>query len=262
MKRWLADMTWPEVAHAVASGATTVILPLGATEQHGPHLPVGTDTYLAAAQAERLAATLADALIAPALPVGCSDEHSGFAGLLSLDHDTLARVVIDCAKRIAAWGIRRLVIVSAHGGNGQALQQAAARLADEVPRLQVCVCGSSTTVCDALLAIAEADGISPEAVGLHAGEGETSQMLCLHPDLVHMDRVVPGYIGSITEVMPKLLDAGLRPLTPTGTLGDARLADAGRGERYLAEQIDGYGRSLTPLPDAPPVPVPGEAQCA
>jgi mycofactocin precursor peptide peptidase len=251
MKRLLAEMTWPDVARAVADGMTTVILPLGATEQHGPHLPLGTDTFLAEALAERLALALADALVAPALPIGCSDEHSGFAGLLSLDHATLAGVIVDCARRMAAWGVRRLVLLSAHGGNGQALQLAALRLAEELRGLHVEVVGSSTTVSDALLAVAEAEGVSTEAVGLHAGDGETSEMLCLRPDLVCMERVVPGYAGPMEEIMPSLLQAGLRPITPTGTLGDASRADGIRGERYLAEQIERYRRRLTPPHDVP-----------
>jgi mycofactocin system creatininase family protein len=251
MKRLLVEMTWPDVAQTVADGMTTVILPLGATEQHGPHLPLGTDTFRAEALAERLASTLPDVLVAPALPIGCSDEHSGFAGLLSLDHATLAGVIVDCARRMAAWGVRRLVLLSAHGGNGQALQLATLRLAEELRGLQVEVLGSSTTASDALLAVAEAEGVSPEAVGLHAGDGETSEMLCLRPDLVRMERVIPGYAGPMEEIMPRLLQAGLRPITPTGTLGDASRADGIRGERYLAEQIESYRQRLTPPRDIP-----------
>ena len=251
MKRLLVEMTWPDVAQTVADGMTTVILPLGATEQHGPHLPLGTDTFRAEALAERLASALPDVLVAPALPIGCSDEHSGFAGLLSLDHATLAGVIVDCARRMAAWGVRRLVLLSAHGGNGQALQLATVRLGDELRELQVDVIGPSTTVSDALLAVAEAEGVSTEAVGLHAGEGETSEMLCLRPDLVRMERVVPGYPGPMEDIMPRLLEAGLRPITPTGTLGDASRADGIRGERYLAEQIESYRQRLTPPRDIP-----------
>jgi creatinine amidohydrolase len=245
MTRLLAEMTWEEVERAVAAGATTVILPLGATEQHGPHLPVGTDTYLAMAQAEQLSAHITDALIAPVIPIGCSDEHAGFAGLLGLGHETLASVVVDCAKRMAGWGVRRLILLSAHGGNGEALALAAARL-EELPCLHVLICGSSTALSDPLLALAEADGVPPEAVGLHAGEGETSQMLCLRPDLVHMDRVAPGYMGLMEEVMPALRKSGLRPVTPNGVLGDARRADGSRGARYMAGQIESYRHHLCP----------------
>ena len=220
MRRLLAEMTWPEIAEAVAAGFTTVVMPLGATEQHGPHLPLGTDTFRAEALAERLAAVLPDAVVAPALPIGCSDEHSGFAGLLSLDHTTLASVIFDCARRMAAWGVRRLVLLSAHGGNRQALELAAARLSAEVRELEVRVLGCSTAIPGALL------------------------MLCLRPDLVRMERIVPGHVGSMTEVMPRLLHAGLRSVTPSGVLGEASRADGARGERYLAEQIKSYRQEL------------------
>jgi mycofactocin precursor peptide peptidase len=260
MRRLLAEMTWPDVTQAVANGMTTVILPLGATEQHGPHLPLGTDTFRAEALAERLASTLPDALVAPALPIGCSDEHSGFAGLLSLDDATLAGVIVDCARRMAAWGVRRLVLLSAHGGNRQALKLAAARLSAEVRELEVRVLGCSTAIPGALLTLAEAEGISAEAVGLHAGDAETSEMLCLRPDLVRMERIVPGYVGSMTEVMPRLLDAGLRSVTPSGVLGEASRADGARGERYFAGQIESYRQELT-LPDVQQCPPSHAVQC-
>lgn len=250
MKRWLADMTWQEVDAAVAGGATTVILPLGATEQHGPHLPLATDTIRAEALAERLAASLGDALIAPVLPIGCSDEHSGFAGLLGLDHDTLAGVIVDCAQRMADWGARRLVLLSAHGGNGRALELAAARLERRLPGLEVCLPDCSTTAPDGVLAAAHADGIATEALGLHAGEGETSEMLRLRPDLVRMERAQQGYLGAMSEVVPRLVESGLRPVTPTGVLGDPRGADSMRGERYLTAQVEDYRRRLALRGDA------------
>ncbi len=240
----LAEMTWREVADAVAEGATTVILPLGATEQHGPHLPLGTDTFRAWALAERLSAGLSDALVAPPLPIGCSDEHQGFAGLLSLAHETLADVICDCARCMAGWGVRRLVLLSGHGGNGDALELAVARLAEELPEFRVVVLGSSTTVPAAILTLAASDGIPADAVGLHAGEGETSEMLAVRPDLVRMEQAEPGFRGGGDSLIARLREHGLRPITPTGVLGDGRLADAGRGARYLAAEIDRYRLTL------------------
>jgi mycofactocin precursor peptide peptidase len=253
MTRRLAEMTWTAVAGAVsgagAAGAITVILPLGATEQHGPHLPLGTDTFRAAALADRLAAALPDTLVAPALPVGCSDEHHGFAGLLGLDQETLARVIVDCARRMAGWGVGRLVLLSAHGGNGRALEVAAGRLAEELPELRVVVLGGGTTLSDAILAVAARDGIPADAVGLHAGEGETSEMLALRPDLVLMDSVVPGYRENLAQIMPRLRREGLRSVTPTGTLGDATGADGARGARYLAAETECYRRAVAGSPE-------------
>ncbi len=236
--RRLAEMTWPEVAEAVAAGTTTVILPLGATEQHGPHLPLGTDTFRATALAERLLALLPDALLAPTLPIGCSDEHTGFAGLLSLNTDTLVSIVVDCALRMAAWGVQRLVLLSAHGGNTDALALAVERLHHEVPTLRVwpsvpTLQRDGDRIDAALLCIARADGITPEAVGLHAGEGETSEMLHLRPDLVRQAQRQPGYCDDMTAIMPRLRAAGLRPVTPSGVLGDPTAANAARGVRYL-----------------------------
>ncbi len=243
----LAAMTAPEVAAAVAAGTTTVLLPLGATEQHGRHLPLGTDTCRATALALELARKLPGVLVAPVLPVGCSDEHTGFAGLLGLDHATLVQVIVDCGRRMAGWGIRRLLLLSAHGGNGDALDRACTRLRREVAALEVIVLGASPALTATLVHIAAMDGVGPDQVGLHAGEGETSEMLHLCPNLVRMDEAAAGYVGSMSEVMPRLRRGGLQPVTPTGTLGDPRPASARRGARYLAAQVESFRDALLPV---------------
>jgi mycofactocin system creatininase family protein len=235
----LAELTWPVVEQAVAQGVTTVILPLGATEQHGPHLPLGADTCRAIALAERLAERW-PALVAPVLPMGCSDEHGGFAGLLSVEAKTLAAVIVDCARRMVSWGVQRLVVLSAHGGNGRALALAEARLQQELPTLAVWIPDAMTVCGAAVLAIAAEAGIPLTAVGLHAGEWETSELLCLHPEQVRMDQAAPGYTGDMDAGLVRLVTAGTRALTPTGVVGDPRQADAGRGERYLAAQAACY----------------------
>jgi creatinine amidohydrolase len=227
-------MSWLDVAEAVKAGATTVILPLGATEQHGPHLPLGTDTIRATALVDRLAERLGPgSLVAPALPFGCSDEHSGFPGLLGLDHETLARVVLDITRRLAGWGIRRLVLLSAHGGNGEAMDLALALLRRELPDLEVQTNDNLETIATALLEVARRDGISSSALGLHAGEGETSEMLHLRPDLVNLDESTPGFTGDMEAVLQALHEGGLQAVTEMGVLGDPTRAEADRGARYL-----------------------------
>ena len=234
MIRRLAEMTWPDVADAVRAGATTVVLPLGATEQHGPHLPLGTDTIRALALAERLAERLGPSvLVAPTLPFGCSDEHAGFPGLLGLQHETLARVIVDLARRLTGWGVRRLVLLSAHGGNGEALDLALALLRQELPDLTVRTNGDLETIAAALLEVARRDGIPANALGLHAGEGETSEMLHLRPDLVRAKNSAPGFTGDMEAVLDELREGGLRAVTGEGVLGDPTNAEAGRGARYL-----------------------------
>lgn len=238
MPHRLAEMTWPDVENAVASGATTVILPLGATEQHGPHLPLGTDTIRAGALADRLAERLPGSLVAPTLPVGCSDEHSGFPGLLGLERETLARVMLDIARRLVGWGIERLVILSAHGGNGDALDLALNMIRNELPDLEVRTNERLETISRAALEVAHRDGISGSDVGLHAGDGETSEMLHLRPNLVNVDRLAPGYTGDMETVVDELREHGLRPVTENGVLGDPTRAEADRGDRYLNAFVD------------------------
>lgn len=233
----LAEMTWPEVERAVAKGATTVLLPLGATEQHGPHLPLGTDTFRAAALAAGVAA-MPGILVAPALPFGCSDEHSGFAGLIGVDHATLAQVIVDCGWRMAAWGVRRLLLLSAHGGNDQALKLACSRLHAHASGLAVVVLPFSGL--RALQAIAAADGIGADAVGLHAGDGETSEMLALRPDLVRMERAEAGPSVAMATIMPLLRQRGVQAATASGVLGDPCEASAGRGAAYLAAEVASF----------------------
>jgi mycofactocin precursor peptide peptidase len=235
----LAEMTWPGVAEAVKAGATTVILPLGATEQHGPHLPLGTDTIRARALADRLTERLGPgSLVAPALPFGCSDEHSGFPGLLGLDAETLARVILDLARRLTGWGVRRLVLLSAHGGNGEALDLALALLRQELPDLEVLTNEHLETIVQTVLEVARRDGISANALGLHAGEGETSEMLHLRADLVHLSDAVPGFTGDMEAVLDKLHKGGLQAVTKDGVLGDPTRAEASRGARYLDALAD------------------------
>lgn len=247
MNTRLAEMTWPDVEQALAAGATTVLLPLGATEQHGPHLPLGTDTVRAAGLAQRLAAAVPGILVAPVLPVGCSDEHSGFPGLLGLDHATLARVIFDCGRRMARWGVHRLLLLSAHGGNDQALELARSRLQEQVPALRVVILPTSAALADAVAAIAARDGISAAALGLHAGDGETSEMLHLRPDLVHLERAAAGPSAPLATMLPRLRRHGVRGVSPSGTLGDPRKASAGRGAAYLAAQVASLERELAAL---------------
>lgn len=235
----LTELTWPDVAQAVATGITAVILPLGATEQHGPHLPLGTDTYRAVALAEHLAERL-PALVAPVIPIGCSGEHSGFAGLLSLEAETLAAVIVDCARRMVEWGVQRLVVLPAHGGNGRALALAEARLHQALPALAVWIPDPMAICGEAVLTIAAEAGLPFNTMGLHAGEWETSELLGLHPEQVRMEQAAPGHTGDMDAALATLMAKGMRALTATGVVGDPCAADASRGARYLAAQVACY----------------------
>src|SRR5262245_53892165 len=112
---WLADLTWPQVAERTAAGALLAV-PLGSTEQHGPHLPLSTDSDIAVALCRRLASARPDVLIAPLVAYGSSGEHDGFAGTLSIGQDAIEQIVLELG-RSATKTFRHVLFVCAHGGN-------------------------------------------------------------------------------------------------------------------------------------------------
>jgi len=209
----LDELTTLEVADDL------LVVPLGATEQHGPHLPLGTDTIIASA----LAASL-DAVVAPALPYGSSGEHAGFAGTLSIGREALITVLVELVRSSA---FARVVFVSGHGGNAEPLAAAVRRLRDE---------GHDVWAW------------SPAWGGdAHAGRTETSLMLALEPALVGPERA-PGNTEPLTALMPRLRSEGVRGVAPNGVLGDPSGASEEEGCRLLAAAIEDLQKFVEGLP--------------
>lgn len=215
-----------------------VILPTGAIEQHGPHLPVAVDSLLgqtwALGMAERLQGQVS-AYFAPAITVGKSNEHVGFPGTLMISRDSLRAQILTVAEQIAAWGFRSLLVLNTHGGNTAVilatLREIRARLALR---------------CD-LLRGAPCPDLSPQenAWGFHAGEFETSLLLAEAPHLVRMEKARLHYAGRIDapgELRPEFAPAtfawAAQDLSPDGTLGDAPAATAEKGRRWRDAMID------------------------
>jgi mycofactocin system creatininase family protein len=212
----LAAMTSPQIrAHAEADGV--LVIPIGSTEQHGPHLPVGTDADLAVAVSRMLAQRRPTIAVAPVVAYGSSGEHSGFAGTLSIGQQALELLLIELG-RSAGETYRRQVFVSAHGGNAQAAVRAVTRLRAESR--------------DVLLWMASWDGDA------HAGRTETALQLALHPDRVRRDRFEAGNVTPVRELLPRLRAGGVQSVSPNGVLGDPTGATAKQGRRLLTELTD------------------------
>jgi creatinine amidohydrolase len=209
----LADLTSPEVGQLAAAGAV-LALPLGSTEQHGPHLPLSTDTEVAVALCARLAAERPDVLVAPAVPYGSSGEHAGFAGTLSIGQAAVELLVLELG-RSAAETFAHVLFVSAHGGNASPVTRAVARLRAESH--------------DVALFAPSWDGDA------HAGHEETAMLLALRPAVVRAERGVPGDRRPLPELMPLLRAGGVRSVTETGILGDPTGATAPAGVALLDE---------------------------
>jgi creatinine amidohydrolase len=211
----LGSLTWPEVERR--GDAMLLALPLGATEQHGPHLPIATDTRIAIALAEGLAARRADVVVAPALPYGSSGEHADFPGTLSMSHAGLELTVVELVR--SADHFAGTVIVSAHGGNAEPLARAVATLDREGRQ----VLGWSPR---------------PAHSDLHAGRTETSLVLAIDSSLVRIGAAERGDTRSLAELLPELRVQGVRAVSPNGVLGDPAGASARDGRRLLADLTD------------------------
>jgi creatinine amidohydrolase len=207
-------------AHDIAH---TVLLALGATEQHGPHLPLATDTLIAGAVAERAARLLGGTAVALPVPVGASSEHREFPGTISLPHEVLAALVAQLCDGLRRRGFRRIAVFSAHGGNGRALALAAERLGDDVLILP------DFRMAPVLAGL----GIDASRAGAHAGLAETSAVMAIDARLVRIALAEPGYVGALEEIWGVLTTAGLRPVTANGVLGDPRGASPALGELCL-----------------------------
>ncbi|WP_372666231.1 mycofactocin biosynthesis peptidyl-dipeptidase MftE [Amycolatopsis kentuckyensis] len=209
----LADLPWPDVAARAAAGAILAV-PIGATEQHGPHLPLSTDTDIALALSDRLSEKRPDVLVAPAVAVGSSGEHAGFAGTLSIGQEATELVLLELG-RSASETFSRLLFVSAHGGNAAPVARAVARLRAESRDVEV---------------------FTPRWDGdPHAGRPETALQLALRPGAVRMDLAVAGDRRPLGEVLPLLREGGVRAVSPTGVLGDPTTATAAYGRTLLDE---------------------------
>jgi creatinine amidohydrolase len=235
--RVLDERVWPEVEADLASGRDAALIGLGSIEQHGPHLPLGTDHWIAEALARGLAARLDDAIALPALSVGCAREHLDFAGTLSVEPDTLERVLGDLLDSLVKHRFERAFIWTAHGGNVDALEAMRERLTKRAGALRLVLHTDIRRVAEMQAAAVRAEGIDPEHAGPHAGEYETSLVAALRPGSVRRASLGRGRVVSAEEAQG-LFYPSLRSNAPGGVLGDPSLADADRGLRYLDAWLD------------------------
>ncbi|TVR54684.1 MAG: creatininase family protein [Gemmatimonadales bacterium] len=234
----LEQLTWPEVELAITRGMTSVVIPVGAVEQHGPHLPLFVDAERGTALGLRVARHLGDALLAPTIRVGWSEHHMGFAGTISLRKETLEAVLRDYCESLARHGFQDIYLVPSHGGNFHPIEEMLSRLRSAVAEVSDSCRVAAYT--DLLGFVSVWRWVVEEEVGLgrnvggHADIAESSEMLFLHPGLVRMGRVEKGRAGELdSKLVARAFEKGLRSITPNGVLGDPRGMDANLGERLL-----------------------------
>jgi mycofactocin system creatininase family protein len=211
--RSLAAATWPDLP-----GAALLLVPLGAVEQHGPHLPLITDTAVAGAVADAAVDRIDAALLAPALAYGASGEHEDFPGTISLGTEALTGLLVEYGRSACRWA-GRVLLVNGNGGNLDALRTAGAQLRTEGRDVAWWPCG-----------VPGGDA--------HAGRTETSLMLHVEPEWVQGSRAEAGDLTPIGQLLPRLRAEGVRAVSGNGVLGDPAGAHAEEGAALVTAMAD------------------------
>lgn len=207
------------------SKTDTAVLPIGSVEQHGPHLPLGTDWIVANEIAERVAEKLGDCYLLPAIPFSNSQEHLEFSGTVSIRPSTLAQMIRDIILSLYLHGMKKVIVVSGHGGNW-IVKPTIRELNLEYPDLKIIH--------------SEPMGEKPQDV--HAGDSETSHMLYIDEGLVRKDKIADNLPDATQEYLDYV---GMKALSKEGTWGKASRASKEKGEKSLearAEIIFSYVR--------------------
>jgi creatinine amidohydrolase len=254
IRHW-SDLTTADVS-ALDTARAIAVLPLAATEQHGPHLPLSVDVDLVngviAASLPHLPADL-PALFLPTQAVGFSPEHTRFAGTLTLKAETLLRVWTEIGECVAASGVNKLVLLNSHGGQVGALDLVARDLRARLGMLVYSVNWFNLPLRDAQgQDVSARFGPEEHRFGIHAGEIETAMMRALRPDLVRMDKA--EYFRSTSQQRAERFDIlgngksaklgwMMQDVNPQGAAGNAAAATAENGRALL----DAAGRALAQL---------------
>jgi creatinine amidohydrolase len=246
-KRDWMEMTWQDVADSGADTARWIaVLPLAAVEQHGPHLPLGVDTFIAESYLARVRQRLPDELPVTFLPVqriGVSLEHVAFPGTLTLSAATAVAAWSELGESLARAGIRKLVLVTSHGGNVAAMELVARDLRARLGMLVVTVGWHRFGYPDDIFASEE------KRHGIHGGDIETSLMLAGKPETVRMEKAPKATPATVTMAKEFIWLGAYRPagfawmtqdLHPSGAVGDATLASASKGEAALKHGAEAF----------------------
>ncbi len=240
----IEEMTWPEVRAAIDGGKRRVIVMLGAMEQHGPHLPIGTDTYLGYATGERLARRLGDALLAPVVSLGYSVGHLPMAGTVTIEETTLETIIVDVCRSLAHHGFREIILLCSHGGNYRAIRSVLSRIREEHWEIRISTITEFDEWLEHTKKFAAREGLDMARLGVHAAQGETSLMLAHRPDLVQMDKACEGFVGDASIRWRSKVPPPMDTMSPTGILGDARGATVELGEKMFQERIERVARMI------------------
>ena len=234
----MEELTWEEVKAAIDSGSDTVIITIGATEQHGPQIALASDSITGDFLALEIARRLGRTLIAPNIRVGVSPHHLYFPGTISARSEVIGQLVIEYVHSLAWHGFQNIAIVPTHGGNFTTVAEVGRKLSMLYPYLNIMAFADAQAYIGALKGTSERLGIPLDVAGSHAGMSETAMALAARPDLVRMNRARVGFMGDAYGADEKMGLEGTSSVTPLGVFGDPRPATAEFGHEYLGALAD------------------------
>jgi creatinine amidohydrolase len=230
------ELSWVEIENYLKE-VDTVILPCGAIEQHGPHLPVDIDYYDAKYLSYKVAEACADPkpLVLPTIPFGVSYHHEDFKGTLSVTNNALSLFVYDLGMSLAKNGVKKIIIINGHGDNAPTLHYAA-QMINRDAKIFVCVDTGETSDVDI-------SKLTDTANDIHAGDIETSTTLAIRPEMVQMDKAVDATLDfgsdflNFDNVRSVNWYVRTSKISETGVMGDATQATAEKGREMWAVMI-------------------------
>ena len=242
---FLEDLSWLEVASWLADRPPRVLIPLGSTENHGWHAPLGTDTIIARSLCMHLAPQIS-ALVAPVLPFGHCPQHRAFAGSISISNRILASLLKEIVQELSRHGFSEFIFVSGHGGNQLAINLAIGEIVEDSPNL--------TCIHAHMLAIQTSESFRSEVEeqygkplsriwGAHGGEQETSAVLAARPELINLDKVPPepdvtAYLAATRDPAVTRADRNLVQHAPQGTWGAPESATPEQGALFYQKMAE------------------------
>lgn len=259
----LGELRAPQLAELAADPDAIGLLPLGSIEQHGPHLPVGTDSVIAVHIADEIAARVeAPVLVAPGYGPGMSSHHLGFPGTVDLPEAAFVEVLRAYVRMFTALGLTKVAMFSSHGGNF-ATMGAVARELDGADGVMVAAFDDLPAYLNIMVRAASRAGTEVPACDIHAGGLETSQMLYLERHgIVHGAEGLEGYVDAEPGWLDRMFDDGIEALSPIGVLGRPAVASAPVGQRICAALADELAAWISATFALPTVPVAGSEPAA
>jgi creatinine amidohydrolase len=229
----LEKKTWKEIEIALKGGTNTAIITIGATEQHGPHLALASDSATGDCLARTIADTAGKTLITPNIRLGISPHHMHFPGTIAVRSEVLKSLVYEYVHSLAWHGFRHIFIIPTHGTNFKMAGELETELRKLYPHTNIFSFSDADAYIETLTSTSKRLGISLAEAGSHSGLSETAMILACQPELVDLKNAQVGFMGDAYAMGDKLNRDGTHSISPIGVLGDPRGATVAAGKEYL-----------------------------